>query len=179
VPVIAEMRRVLRPDGLVMVALFGVDTLTEFRDLGGSTIAFPDLHDIGDALQHSGFDQPVVDVEKLVFTYSNAERWIEDVRATGFADRAAIRPSATQPGTIRQGRPAAAASSGSETARTLLPRGLRGRAARTGWTESLQQRLLQRPLTLTFEIIYAHAWAPEIAQLPPGYAPIKVRARGS
>lgn len=143
---LAEVRRVLKPDGLVMLSLFGVDTLQELRAHGGTTQVFPDLHDIGDALQHAGFAQPVVDVEKLVFTYSDPERWLADLRAAAVT-AAAHRPVAAK------------------------PRGLRGRRLRGRWIEALKGHRLD----LTFEVVYAHGWTPSAAAVaPPGYAPIKL-----
>lgn len=84
VSAVAQWRRVLRPGGLLMFSLFGVDTLREATPLpaqaagdqatvpGSAAIAalrYPDLHDWGDALVAAGFADPVMDVERLTLTY--------------------------------------------------------------------------------------------------------------
>lgn len=85
VSAVAQWRRVLRPGGLLMFSLFGVDTLREAVPLqpetgerqtvpGSSAIAalrYPDLHDWGDALVAAGFADPVMDVERLQLTYTD------------------------------------------------------------------------------------------------------------
>ena len=84
VSAVAQWRRVLRPGGLLMFSLYGVDTLREAVPRqpspagdpatapGSSAIAalrYPDLHDWGDALVAAGFADPVMDVERLSLTY--------------------------------------------------------------------------------------------------------------
>ncbi len=80
---IAQCKRVLRSDGLLMMSSFGVDTALELRTLGAQLPTFQDMHDIGDALVNAGFADPVVDMEKLTLTYRDATAVLRDVRALG------------------------------------------------------------------------------------------------
>jgi malonyl-CoA O-methyltransferase len=81
--VLAECKRTLRADGLLMLSFFGVDTAKELRALGVELPTFQDMHDVGDALVNLGFAQPVVDMETLTFTYTDAAALLADVRAIG------------------------------------------------------------------------------------------------
>ena len=69
-----EWYRIIRPGGVLMFSSFGVDTGRELRDLGWPIPAFPDMHDIGDALAKNGFADPVMDSERLTLEYRDASR---------------------------------------------------------------------------------------------------------
>jgi malonyl-CoA O-methyltransferase len=90
--VMAEARRVLRFPGLFLFSTLGPDTLREFRsawpkgDAHSHTLAFADMHIIGDALVHSGFAEPVVDAETLTITYPDVARLVAELRGVGAAD---------------------------------------------------------------------------------------------
>ena len=147
---LAEWRRVLRPQALLMFTAFGVDTLRELRAAGAQTMAFHDMHDIGDALVEAGFAEPVMDMEMLTLTYPTPERLLADVRALGGNARADRR------------------------------RGLAGRAFLAAAHAALDARRDSAPdgtLALSFEVIYGHAWVPKPSRLPPGYAPIGIVRR--
>ena len=72
---LAQIRRALRPDGLLLAAMIGGDTLTELRQAFAQAEAeceggvsprvapFADLRDIGSLLQRAGFALPVTDVD--------------------------------------------------------------------------------------------------------------------
>ena len=66
--------RLLRPGGLLLFTTFGPDTLKELRaawqaaDGGVHVHDFIDMHDLGDALVHQGFAEPVVDTERFAVT---------------------------------------------------------------------------------------------------------------
>ena len=68
----AGFRRVLKPGGLLLFTTFGPDTLTELRQSWAAVDGrahvndFLDMHDIGDALVHAGFAEPVMDAERIV-----------------------------------------------------------------------------------------------------------------
>ncbi len=83
VQAIAQCKRVLRADGLLMMSSFGVDTALELQAQGVALPTFQDMHDVGDALVNAGFADPVVDMEKLTFTYEDAASLLRDVRALG------------------------------------------------------------------------------------------------
>lgn len=87
--VFAEVRRVLAPGGLFLFSSLGPDTLTELRqswavaDEGRHVHPFMDMHDVGDALIREGFADPVMDVERLVVTYSDVDALLRELRASG------------------------------------------------------------------------------------------------
>ena len=82
--VLAQIRRALRPDGLLLAAMIGGDTLTELRQSFAAAEAeleggvsprvapFADLRDVGALLQRAGFALPVTDVDRIVVRYDNA-----------------------------------------------------------------------------------------------------------
>ena len=87
--VFAEWHRLLRPEGGLLFSCFGPDTFREVRQAFASiddaphTLAFADMHDLGDALVRAGFPSPIVDRETLTLTYDHANDLIADVRAFG------------------------------------------------------------------------------------------------
>ena len=93
--VLAQIRRALKPDGLLLAALIGGDTLTELRQSfavaeaeceGGVSprvAPFADLRDIGALLQRVGFALPVTDVDRVVVRYADAFALMADIRRMG------------------------------------------------------------------------------------------------
>jgi SAM-dependent methyltransferase len=93
--VLAQIRRALRPDGLLLAAMLGGDTLTELRQSfaaaeaeiegGVSPRVAPsaDLRDIGHLLQRAGLALPVTDVDPVVVRYDNAFALMRDLRRMG------------------------------------------------------------------------------------------------
>jgi SAM-dependent methyltransferase len=93
--VLAQIRRALRPDGLLLAAMIGGDTLTELRqsfaaaesELEGGisprVAPFADLRDIGALLQRAGLALPVTDVDRIVVRYDNAFALMTDLRRMG------------------------------------------------------------------------------------------------
>jgi SAM-dependent methyltransferase len=93
--VFAQIRRALRPDGLLLAAMMGGDTLTELRQSfalaeaeleGGASprvVPFADLRDIGALLQRAGLALPVTDVDRIVVRYDNAFDLMHDLRRMG------------------------------------------------------------------------------------------------
>jgi malonyl-CoA O-methyltransferase len=85
--VFSEARRVLRNPGLFMFSTLGPDTLREVRtawsqvDDHPHVHVFADMHNVGDALVHAGFREPVMDVAALTINYQNTRRLTEDLRA--------------------------------------------------------------------------------------------------
>jgi len=84
---LAELARVLAPEGLVMFSTLGPDTLKELRAAVGEARVhrFADMHDIGDALLAAGFAAPVMDMEMLTLEYADAAGLAADLRASGQA----------------------------------------------------------------------------------------------
>ena len=93
--VLAQIRRALKPDGLLLAAMVGGDTLTELRQAFAQAEAeceggvsphvapFADLRDVGALLQRAGFALPVTDVDSLVVRYDNAFALMADLRRMG------------------------------------------------------------------------------------------------
>src|SRR5690606_6057559 len=133
--VLAEWRRILRVDGLVMFSCLGPATLREVRaalDRAGlrtATLPFVDMHDFGDLLIENGFADPVMDQETLTLTYRDPLKLLADVRALG-------------------GNPAR------DRRRGLAGRGFRDRLAAALETQRDHDGLIK----LTIEVAYGHAW---------------------
>ena len=93
--VLAQIRRALKPDGLLLAATIGGDSLTELRQSfaaaeaeleGGASphvAPFADLRDIGGLLQRAGLALPVTDVDRVVVRYDNAFALMADLRRMG------------------------------------------------------------------------------------------------
>jgi SAM-dependent methyltransferase len=93
--VLAQIRRALRPDGLLLAAMIGGDTLTELRQCFAAAEAeleagvsprvapFADLRDLGSLLQRAGFALPVTDVDRVVVRYDSAFALMADLRRMG------------------------------------------------------------------------------------------------
>jgi len=85
----AGLHRLLKVDGLLMFSTFGPDTLKELRasfrgvDQHNHLNRFADMHDIGDMLSHSGFAEPVMDMEYLTLTYADVRAVLYDLKAIG------------------------------------------------------------------------------------------------
>jgi SAM-dependent methyltransferase len=93
--VLAQVRRALKPDGLLLAATLGGDTLTELRqsfaaaeaELDGGVsprvAPFADLRDIGALLQRTGFALPVIDVDRVIVRYDSVFALMQDLRRMG------------------------------------------------------------------------------------------------
>jgi SAM-dependent methyltransferase len=93
--VLAQIRHALKPDGLLLAAMIGGDTLTELRQafaaaeaeceggLSPRVAPFADLRDIGGLLQRAGFALPVTDLDHIVVRYDNAFALMADLRRMG------------------------------------------------------------------------------------------------
>ncbi len=93
--VLAQIRRALKPDGLLLAAMIGGDTLTELRQsfaaaeaeceggLSPRVAPFADLRDVGALLQRAGFALPVTDVDRVVVRYTDAFALMQDLRRMG------------------------------------------------------------------------------------------------
>lgn len=85
----AEVGRVLRTNGLFVFAALGPDSLARLREAWRSVDAelhvspFPDMHNIGDAAVHAGMRDPVLDVDRLRVTYTDAGALFRDLSGSG------------------------------------------------------------------------------------------------
>jgi SAM-dependent methyltransferase len=92
---LVQIRRALKPDGLLLAALLGGETLTELREsfaaaesetTGGVSprvAPFADLRDLGALLQRAGFALPVTDTDRLTVRYDSAFALMRDLRRMG------------------------------------------------------------------------------------------------
>jgi len=85
-PAFVELHRVLAGGGLLHFSMLGPDTLKALRVLGAPIPAFPDMHDIGDALLAAGFADPVMEMELLTLAYRNPRDFLADQRRLGVRD---------------------------------------------------------------------------------------------
>lgn len=141
----AELRRVLRPEGLLMFTTFGPDTLIELRrawaaaDAGAHAHVSPflDMHDIGDALVRAGFADPVMDAERITMTYASVRDLMRDLKAIGGRNALYERP-----------------------------RALTGRATLAAMEAAYEQERHAGRLPSTWEVVHGQAWMPAGAKAP-------------
>lgn len=133
--VFAEIRRVLKPGGVVLFASFGPDTLKELRMAWASVDArahvnrFIDMHDLGDAMVRAGLAEPVLDVERLTLTYPDVMMLMRELKAIGAHN-------------VNAGR----------------PRGLTGRVALKQMTAAYEMQRRDGVLPVSYEVVYGQAW---------------------
>ncbi|MDQ6987692.1 MAG: malonyl-ACP O-methyltransferase BioC [Mariprofundaceae bacterium] len=95
---LAEMRRVLAPGGLLLFSTFGRRTLRELRqsladfshEYAGLVLPFPDVTSLGDALMKLPVELPVTDSDLFTLTYADAMALIRELKGLG-ASSSAIR----------------------------------------------------------------------------------------
>jgi SAM-dependent methyltransferase len=90
-----QIRRALKPDGLLLAAMVGGESLNELREAfaeaeseieGGISprvAPFADIRDLGSLLQRAGFALPVVDSDRLTVRYDSPITLMHDLRAMG------------------------------------------------------------------------------------------------
>ena len=141
--VFAEFQRVLKPEGMVMFSTLGPDTLTELRAAFGAVDGathvnqFIDMHDLGDALMHCGFSEPVMDMEKIVMTYDSVREVMHDLKAIGAHNATAGRN-----------------------------RGLMGKHTWQRICDAYETRRRDGQLPATYEVLYGHAWKAQPKKKP-------------
>jgi SAM-dependent methyltransferase len=156
-----QIRRALKPDGLLLAALAGGETLTELRQAfaaaeaeieGGISprvIPFPDVREMGALLQRAGFALPVTDVDRVTARYASPTSLMHDLRRMGATN--ALRERSRRP-----------------LKRATLRRMI----------EIYAERFADRDgrIRATFEIIWLSGWAPHESQQKP-LAPGSARQR--
>ncbi len=129
----------IQTNGFLMFSCLGPDSLVELRAVYARhgwpepAHAFTDMHDWGDMLVHSGFAEPVMDMERLTLTFSSADALLQELRGLGRNLSTARHPA------------------------------LRGRHWHARLREALETELPrdgQGRLQLSFEILYGHAFKP-------------------
>jgi SAM-dependent methyltransferase len=149
-----QIRRALKPDGLLLAALLGGSTLVELRtalfeaelaEEGGVSPRVSPTVELGDAavlLQRAGFAMPVADSETITVTYPDMLALLHDLRGMGETNALAAR-------------------------RPYLRRATLARAA------AIYAERFANPdgrLRATFEVLFLTGWAPhpDHAQPRPG-----------
>jgi hypothetical protein len=96
--VLAQIRAALKPDGLLLAALLGGETLFELRQAlaaaeseitGGASpriAPFGELRAVGGLLQRARFALPVIDQDRHIVRYASALHLMRDLRAMGAAN---------------------------------------------------------------------------------------------
>jgi SAM-dependent methyltransferase len=156
-----QIRRALRPDGLLLAALAGGDTLTELRQAFAAAEAeiedgisprvapFADVRELGALLQRADFALPVADVERLTVRYASPVALMHDLRRMGAANALVER----------RRRP---------LRRALLERMVAIYGERFSDPDGR--------IRATFEIVWLSGWAPHASQQKP-LAPGSARQR--
>jgi SAM-dependent methyltransferase len=149
---LVQVRRALKPDGYLLAALLGGDTLTELRqsfaaaeaDIEGGVsprvAPFVDARDAGALLQRAGFALPVADVDRVTVRYASAFDLMADLRRMG-----ATNPLA-------------------ERRRTPLRRATLMRMAETYAARFADA---DRRVRASFDIVWLAGWAPHPSQQQP------------
>lgn len=133
---IREIKRVLRPNGLILFSTLGPDTLKELRkswqrvDSYAHVNQFLDMHIIGDLFLQNQFTDPVMDMEYLRLDYDTVFQLMGELKSLGVHNSHQQRRH-----------------------------GLTGK----GQLKSMQQayedyRDDTHKLPATYEVIYGHAW---------------------
>ena len=152
---LAQIRTVLKPDGLFLGCLFGGGTLNELRTslieaesslTGGISpriSPLPGLQDMAGLMQRAGFALPVADVERVTVRYSNPLKLLDDLK--GMGEQAAFAQ--------REGQE-----------RRPLSRRMLARMA-----EVYQDRFSDPDgkVRASFEIVWLSGWAPAASQPKP------------
>jgi SAM-dependent methyltransferase len=156
-----QIRRALRPDGLLLASLAGGDTLTELRQafaaaeveiedgISPRVAPFADVRELGALLQRAGFALPVADVERLTVRYASPVALMHDLRRMGAANALVER----------RRRP---------LRRALLERMVAIYGERFSDPDGR--------IRATFEIVWLSGWAPHASQQKP-LAPGSARQR--
>lgn len=151
----AEASRALSAGGLLLFSTFGPDTLRELRGAFGAEDPAPhvhgfiDMHDLGDALVHAGFADPVMEMETLTVEYADLAAIARDLKRTGGAN------------TMAQRR-----------------RGLMTPARWKRVAERYEAHRRDGALPATCEVVYGHAWKSAPRKLADGRQVIGFTARG-
>ncbi len=149
---LVQIRRALKPDGLLLAALVGGDTLVELRQAMAEAEAeiedgvsprvapFVDVRAAGALLQRAGFALPVTDVDRLTVRYASPLALMHDLRRMG----------ATNPLVERSRRP---------LKRAVLRRMLEVYAERFADADGR--------IRATFDIVWLSGWVPHESQQQP------------
>ncbi len=149
---LVQIRRALKPDGLLLASLLGGATLKELREAwiaaeaeltGGASprvAPFADVRDLGALSQRAGFALPVVDSETITVTYASPLALMRELKAMGASNMLSARR------------------------RTPVTRRL---LVRAGEIYAERFATADGRVPATFEILTLTAWAPHESQPKP------------
>jgi len=157
-----RLQQALKPDGVMLAAMLGGETLHELRAawLSAETLItdgasprvapFCDVRDAGSLLQRAGFALPVVDTDRLKARYDNAFALMKELKALGMSNALAEKRKAiTTPSLL-------AAACAHYDAKYVDPDGR---------------------VHATFQLVYLTGWSPDASQpkpLRPGSAKLRL-----
>lgn len=149
---LVQIRRALKPDGLMLAAMLGGTSLVELREAlvvaetettGGASprvAPFADVRELGALLQRAGFALPVADSAILEVGYASALHLMRDLRSMGWTSILLDRRRAPM-------------------RRSTLARAVEAYRERHGRPDGR--------ITATFEIVTLTGWAPHESQQKP------------
>ena len=152
----AECARALSTGGLLLFSTFGPDTLRELRasfaevDRAAHVNSFIDMHDLGDALVHAGFADPVMEMEMMTVEYESVEAVARDLQSLGAVNASPSRS-----------------------------RGLLGRNGWKRMAERYEKYRRDGALPATYEVVYGHAWKTQRRVAADGRQVVEFRSRGT
>lgn len=147
-----QARRALRPDGLLLAALFGGGTLHELRSalaqaeaeisggLSPRVLPMAEIRDLGALMQRAGLSLPVADTQPLRTSYASPLALMHDLRAMGESNAMTARHRAL-------------------TRRSVLDRACDIYAQAFGTSDGR--------IPATFEMIFLTGWSPDASQPQP------------
>jgi SAM-dependent methyltransferase len=153
-----QLRRALRPDGLLLASLPALGTLGELRralteaeiELSGGASPrvspFPDLRDCAALLQRAGFALPVADAEEIRLLYADPFALLRELRAAGETNAVRLRDRRIPPRALF---PTALARLPSENGRVAATLRL---AMLTGWAPAPGQPQPLKPGSATVSL---------------------------
>ena len=128
------LRRVMRPGGLVLISMFGPDTLATWRNSSPPLrLNLPDVQALGAALVRAGFAEPVLDTDWIDTLHPHAGSLLADLQGAGML-------------------PAGTSSLGGNA------------AFRQQRRQIADKMVSAKPVQACWEIVSASAWAPEPGQ---------------
>lgn len=163
-----QLRRTLRPDGLLLASVPILPTLSGLRSTlvqaesvltGGASpriSPFPELRDCASLLQRAGFALPVADSDSLQLRYATPMALLRDLRWAGETNAIRLRDRRVAPAMLFPAALAALEPDGDN--RVLVPLEI---AVMTGWAPSPDQPKPLRPGQATVRLEDALAAMPE------------------
>jgi malonyl-CoA O-methyltransferase len=139
--VFREFRRVMKPGAMLVFTCYGPDTLHELKHSWRAVDDLPhvndhpDMHDIGDELLTAGFNEPVMDAERLTLQYPDVMTLMRELKGLGAHNVARQRQQ-----------------------------GLTGKAQMKAMLEAYEQFCRDERYPASFEVIYGAAFAPAEGQ---------------